>query len=385
MLVEPPEILDSADLASAQQRVDRLLTRGAESLLIFAGEDSAIEADAWNGFLQALPVPVFGGVFPRVLSGGVAHARGVLIVGLSCRADVCIVEGLDDESAAFGDLQAQLAPLLGAQTVMMWVDGLSTHIEPLIGGIYDVLGSGPVFFGGGAGSSCLLPRPCLFSNRGLLGGAAMMVGLPVRIGVGVSHGWEPVAGPFLVSAVSRNRVQGLDFRPALAVYREEVRRLSGQLANADNFFGVARAFPLGLERMDGSFIVRDPVMTEGESLVCIGDVPAQSALHILHGRPAALMRASSSACRQALSGGVKARVALFVDCLSRALYLGPEHDGQAAVIAQELARSSDGPVQVFGVLSLGEIASPGAGCLEFHNKTFVLGLIPDASASDSRI
>lgn len=383
MLVEPPEMLDSAEIANVLPRLERLLARGAESLLIFAAEETEIDIEVWGRCLQKLPVPVFGGVFPCILSAGLSHDRGLLIAGFSCRADVCIVEGLDDGEAEADDFPAQFAPLLGAETVMLWVDGLSTRIEPLIRKVYDALGAGPVFFGGGAGSASLKSRPCLFSNRGVLGGAAMIVGLPVRMSIGVRHGWEPVAGPFLVSAVNANRVQSLDFLPALKVYREALLHLSGLRVDAENFFDVARAFPLGLECMDGSFIVRDPVRIDGDCLVCIGDVPAQSALYILHGRPEALMEASALACRQALGDVVTARAALLVDCLSRALFLGQAHRGQAAIIEHELALSSDGPVPMFGVLSLGEIASPGAGCLEFHNKTFVLGLIPDVSTPDS--
>ncbi|MEN3112304.1 FIST signal transduction protein [Uliginosibacterium paludis] len=377
MLIDVPVFIDDADMLRVQEAIDAFLARGAQSLLILAAEDSGQNLAGWNSLLRALPVPVFGGVFPRVLFAGQAHACGVLIVALSCRAEVCIVADPDGVASAREALHEALQALRTARTVMLWVDGLSAHIETLISEVYDVLGAGPAFLGGGAGSTRLCAEPCLFSARGVTGGA-QIVGLPVALGLGVRHGWEPVAGPFLVSSVSGCRIQGLDFRPALEVYREEVRRLSGQMVDPANFFSTARAFPLGLERMDGSFIVRDPVRAEGDSVVCIGEVPAQSALHILHGRPAALMKASEGACQDALDSGVQPAAALLVDCLSRALHLDAVHEGQAAIITQFLSRSCGAPVPVFGVLSLGEIASEGAGCLEFHNKTFVLGLIPHA-------
>lgn len=378
MLIESPVFFEQADMARLKPAAEHLCAAGARSLLILAAEDSVQDVPAWDALLRGLPVTVFGGMFPRVLHGGLTHARGVLLIGLGCPAVVCQFE-LPETGEALG-LREALQPLLDAETVMVWVDGLSARIEALIGEVYDALGAGPAFLGGGAGSTRLLREPCLFSNSGVMSGGAQVVGLPMRLGVGVRHGWEPVAGPFLVSSVSGCRVQGLDFKPALQVYREEVRRLSGQMVDPDNFFATVRAFPLGLERMDGSFIVRDPVRVEGQGVVCIGEVPAQSAVHILHGRPPVLLRAAIEACRQALDTGVKPSAAFLVDCLSRALFLDQAHDGQAAVIGRALTRECGISVPVFGVLSLGEIASQGAGCLEFHNKTFVLGLIPDVGA-----
>lgn len=379
MIVGPLELLEDADVAVAQAHISSLLSAGARSLLLLAGEDCTLDLAAWDALLQRQPVPVFGGIFPRVLFAGWEYSRGLLIVGFSCSAEVCIVEGLNDERPGFARYHAHCASLRESGTVMVWVDGLVSHINTLIEAAYDVLGAGPCFIGGGAGSLSFRPRPCLFSNRGLLQGAALLVGLQARLSVGVEHGWEPVAGPFLVSTVRGNQIRSLDFRPALQVYREEIARLSSLQVDAENFFAVARAFPLGVERMDGSFVVRDPVRLDGERLVCIGEVPAQSSLYILHGHADSLLAASGKACRKALAASGRVTAALVIDCISRALFLDHAHAGQMQILQAELAAAGHADVPVFGVLPLGEIANSGACCLEFHNKTFVLGLLPDVS------
>ena len=92
---------------------------------------------------------------------------------------------------------------------------------------------------------------------------------------------------------------------AAAWSNPRLARLSGLQLDADNFLAAARAFPLGLERMDGSFVVRDPVHQEGDCLVCIGEVAPQSTLHILHGKPEVLLEAAGHACREALRGGAE--------------------------------------------------------------------------------
>ncbi|MDO6387482.1 MULTISPECIES: FIST signal transduction protein [unclassified Uliginosibacterium] len=381
MFVEPLGLLGDADVALAQAQISDLLAAGARSLLILAGEASGLEQAAWDELLQRQVVPVFGGIFPRIVFGGRDHARGVLIVGLRCAAEVCIVEGLNDEHPGFARYHAHCASLREAGSVMLWVDALARHIDVLIEAAYDMVGAGPAFIGGGAGSLSLRPQPCLFSNRGLLQGAALIVGLDARVAVGVKHGWESVAGPFLVSTVRGNEIRNLDFRPALHVYRDEIARLSGLQLDRDNFPAVARSFPLGVERMDGSFLVREPVRLEGERLICIGDVPERSTLHILHGVEEALVQASGQACREAMrrSGKTPAGV-LLVDCISRALYLDHAHAAQLRLLEKVLEEGGSAGIPVFGVLSLGEIANPGGGCLEFHNKTFILGLLPDACA-----
>lgn len=379
MLIGTPRHLDDGDIAQVAAAVQDLIGAGARALLIAVAEDCA-PFDGWPAFLRSLQVPVFGGIFPGLVNDG-RVTGGVLLVGFSAAAQICVVRNLDRDPQALDGLDERLAAFRDAQTVMLWVDGLSARIERLIDAVYDELGAGPIFFGGGAGDTRLLPSSCLFSNEGLLEGAGVIVGLPQRIKVGVCHGWEPVAGPFLASAVDGNRVLGLDFRPALDVYREVVRQLSGQTVGVDNFFEVARAFPLGVERMDGSFVVRDPVRLEGDALVCVGEMPPQSALHVLSGRKETLLQASASACRAALGGSGQPGAALVVDCLSRALHLGADHAGQAETFRSLLIGRNGAPLPVFGVLSLGEIASQGGACLEFHNKTFVLGLIPDARTS----
>lgn len=375
MLVGTPLHLVDGDISRVAAGARALIAAGAQSLLVAASADCA-PFDAWPEFLRALPVPVFGGVFPGVVHEGRARS-GVILAGFSARAQTCIVRDLDRDPEALSRLEIRLSAFREAQTVMLWVDGLSARIERLIDAVYDVLGAGPAFLGGGAGDTLLMPRPCLFTNEGLLEGAGVIVGLPQRISVGVCHGWEPVAGPFLASAVSGNRVLGLDFRPALEVYREAVQALSGLPVGAANFFEVARGFPLGVERMDGSFLVRDPVRLDGDALVCVGEMPPQSALHILSSQNAALLQASARACKAAQGGAAPPVAALVVDCLSRALHLGADHGRQTDTLRNLLPRSGAGPLPAFGVLSLGEIASQGGACLEFHNKTFVLGLIPD--------
>lgn len=380
MIVGPLEVLEDADPSRVQEQIKELLAAGARALMILAGEQCVLDLPAWDALLQRQAVPVFGGVFPRVLLGARDFARGLLIVGFACPVEVCIVEGLNDERPAFIHQPAHFAGLQDAGTVMVWVDAMARSMDNLLESCYDALGAGPAYLGGGAGSLSWRPRPCLFSNRGVLQGAALLVGLEARVGLGVQHGLEAAAGPYLVSTVRNNEIRSLDFRPAFQVYAGEIEQLSGVRVSAENFHALARTFPLGLERMDGSFLVREPVRLDGDDLLCIGNVPAQSAIHVLHGRPESLARVIGSAFDQALARAAGVSAALLVDCVSRANFLEFEHTCQLQQLGEILAQAGYAEAPVFGVLSLGEIVNPGGCSLEFHNKAFVLGLMPDVRA-----
>ena len=65
-------------------------------------------------------------------------------------------------------------------------------------------------------------KPCLFTNQGLIQDAAVLGLLNIESGIGVSHGWERISGPYRVTEVDRNVIKSLDWEPAFDVYRQVV-------------------------------------------------------------------------------------------------------------------------------------------------------------------
>ena len=59
---------------------------------------------------------------------------------------------------------------------------------------------------------------------------------------------------------------------------------------------------------------------------------------------------------------------LFIDCISRVLYL-------EEAFAQELSAVHEPDVPLIGALTLGEIANTGEDYLEFYNKTAVIAVL----------
>lgn len=353
-------------------RLQQAMRAGARAVLVLAADGVPWPADAVSPMLQALPVPVFGAVFPQVVFGVAHSATGLVVVGLDHQADVTVVQGLNEAGTDYG---AALAATPTTQdSVLVLMDGLAPCIARFVEAVFDHIGGGPSFIGGGGGSLSFQQRPCLFTPQGLLAGAALVVSLDMALAVGVRHGWQAIAGPFVVTGTDGNTVHQLDYRPAAEVYQACVGPQVQATLDSDNFFGHAKGYPFGIERFDGSLLVRDPIVLQGQSLVCVGEVPEQTAVHILRGDADRLIGAAAEgteAALQALAG--PAGGGLLIDCISRVLFLGDRFGEELAAVQGRLQQSGAQRHPLFGALSLGEIANNGTQCLEFYNKTLVLG------------
>ncbi len=360
-----------------ERRVAAAKQQGAKSVLVLAGDGTRWDADLVDPWLRAQTLPVYGGVFPQVLMGTQHSANALVTVALTEAPEVAVVTGLDHPRF---DLCAPLAPLRAMDApVLLLVDGLAPYIARFMEAVFDELGGGAPLMGGGAGSLSFESRPCLFTPQGMLKNAALLLTLPGPLGVGVDHGWTALAGPFLVTQSQGNRVLSINYRPAAEVYRECVEPRVGCQLDPDNFFGHAKGHPFGMERSDGSLLVRDPIIMDGTTLVCVGEVPEQTALHVLCGTPENLIEAAARGTRMATQQlTTPCNTALVIDCISRVLFLGDRFVEELQGVQTALAAANPQASPPFGMLTLGEIANNGQQCLEFYNKTFVLGAFGDA-------
>lgn len=315
---------------------------------------------------------LFGGIFPQLIVDGVAHEEGTLLLGLSQPPEVTHITGLSDTEQGYTD---QLPDLLsrGFETAFVLVDAFASRTDVLIRALFNTYGVELNVLGGGAGSLSMEQQPCLLTDEGWHEDGALIAATEANGNVGVRHGWQEFAGPFRVTGAEGNVVTLLGDEPAYDVYREVVEPDAGVEIGADNFFEVAKSYPLGLSRFDAEKIVRDPFEpTADGGLRCFGDVPQGSFVHVLKGDPASLIEAAGEAADAAraieLPGGGP-RSTLFFDCISRVLYLESEFERELATVADR----SDAPL--VGALTIGEIANSGREFLELYNKTAVVGVV----------
>lgn len=355
------------------------------SVMVLGADGNHWETEPLEQALNHQLKPVFGGVFPRILHGDAAYETGFVLLGLKHVPDVRVIEGLSD---AEKDFEPELMAVAEAweqereaHTLLVFVDGLSSRIAALVRSLFYSFGLQSNFVGGGAGSLSFVQKPCLLCAEGLLQDAALLVRLPMPSGVGVAHGWEPVSDPMKVTAAEGNLIQSLDWEPGFERYRQVVEPHAGRMFQQDNFFEIAKGYPFGIGKLGAEVVVRDPLhATEDQGLLCVGEVPRGSFVRVLNGTPESLIRAaakSQTAARASYpANAAPPQLALFIDCISRALFLEDR-------LPEELQAVSDESIPLLGAMTLGEIANSGQDYLEFFNKTSVMCLLgPEHESAD---
>lgn len=346
-----------------------------QALGVLSCDNNALSPQDMSDIVSRVEKPIFGGLFPALVHGKRMLEKGTIVIGLPFEVQVNAIDGLSDPHKDFDALMEDLLPSVDdCPTLCVFVDGFSKRIGDFIEGLFNTSGLEINYIGGGAGSLSMQSKPCLFTNKGVLQDSAVIAGLSRHSGIGVSHGWKSIQGPFKVTESDLNRIISLEWQPAFDVYQQIVSAHSGKSLDGDNFYDLASAYPFGITKLMAERVVRDPILVDEQgALVCTVEVPEGSFVDVLHGDHASLVEAAGIALTQAKEdfGSMDyAGLTLLVDCISRALFLDEGFEEELRVVHDE-------HIPMVGVCSLGEIANSGLDYLEFYNKTCVVGIIAD--------
>ncbi|MCW7752898.1 FIST C-terminal domain-containing protein [Desulfobotulus sp. H1] len=349
-----------------------------KALLILACDANGWTGESVNPWLLASPVPVFGGIFPQIIAEGKNLEKGTLIIGLFHKITPFILRGISRPGNHFEDILAQEFQHreYSGKTLFIFLDAMSHRIGELIDGLFNTLGLAPAYIGGGAGSLSFIRNPCIITPEGLIADAAILALTDIPSGIGVAHGYHAISEAMKVTEVALNRILSLNWQPAFTLYRQIVEQHSGMSFDHHSFFDMAKAYPLGIARMDAEMIVRDPISVTHNVLTCVGQIPRGSYVHVLHGDRQSLIEGAVHARKMAEAnyrGKERKPVLFFIDCISRVLFLGHHFE-------EEIRSVTQGSF-TFGALTLGEIANTGDAFLEFYNKTAVTGLLGESHES----
>ena len=370
--------LKTPSLAALQAQLEACAQQPEiKSLLVFAADANGWSKQQLDPLLTQADLPILGGIFPQIIYQGRNYTEGAVLVALDQQPEWVLINDLSNPSADFDsqleDLAANWEERPKPATHMVFVDGLATCIATLIESLFMNLGLEQGYIGGGAGSLSFQQQPCLLTPQGLEMDAALVMRLPLASGIGVAHGWEPISEAYKVTQSNKNLVQQLDWKPAFEVYRQQVEADSGAHFTEDNFFSLAKGYPLGINKLASEVVVRDPLMlADDQAMVCVGEVPEGSFVRILKGSPSSLIAAAGEAARLAQQAwqaeqSQPPQLGCFIDCISRVLFM------EDAILDEFQQVAGDYPL--VGALTLGEIANTGSDYLEFYNKTAVLGLL----------
>ena len=347
---------------------------GAKSLLVLTCSQNHYPEDKLSSLFSACPLTIFGGIYPMLTLQNTLLKQGALIIGFNETFDVTVFSQLhqlsneDKLEDVITTTLEQKKNYCGHDNFLMFYDSLLNNIEDFIDCLFECLDHEINIAGGGAGSLDLIQRPCIFTNQGLHSNAALLVTLPSKLSTGVGHGWRIFQGPFLVSDAHGQTVQSLNYQPAQEVYCQAIESASEHRFNNDNFFDIAKNFPLGIEDINDNLIVREPISADNNHLQWLGNIPINSMVYLLESDTETLISSAEQAAITAFSTASEiTSTSMIFDCISRVLYMEDKFEQELDVIAKHCPT----PI-LFGVLSLGEIANSASGAICLLNKSTVI-------------
>lgn len=328
-----------------------------KALLLLVAES----CDFRHGRLSEIKSSVYGAVFPQIIYQHEQYSSGMVVIELQEDAEVflCAFDQCDFPT-----------PRSGKDNLMVFVDGLSAGITEFLERVYESTSMQTNIIGAGAGKTTFKQEPVLFSQEKIIQDGALVVSAQWDFSVQAMHGWEAVSKPLIASRVDKNILQMIDYAEAFGIYKSVVESDSNRLFDENDFFDLAKAYPLGISKIGGEIVVRDPVAKKGNSLVLVGEMEKNSIIYVLKGEDKKLIEAARNAAQAALSKKKGAEALFVIDCISRALFLEEAFEKELQAIHESVGGRD---VKVFGVLSIGEIANSNREYIDFYNKTCVAG------------
>lgn len=357
-----PEFAESA----LQVQIDQWSKEFPEmGILAFVAEASKDDVAALQTLCRSNNISLIGALFPALIAGSSFYNSGILLFlmpkmpGYFLHPEIC-------PSTGGAELAEKAVELLGSDeggTLFMIFDSMVPNISTLLDRIYLQLADSVGYAGVNAGSETFQPMPCLFDSERLVQNGLLAIWFRHASPALLEHGYSLPEQIITVTTSNGNCIETIDWRPAFEVYQELAREQYGLEITQENFYEFGVHFPFGIVRARGDVLVRIPVaLTENGALYCVGEVPENSILTLLHGPADKLMEGVVRLSKKAANTGNS----MFFYCAGRKMHLG---DSSAA---QELEHMSSEAGEQAGAVTLGEIGNFEAGGYpQFHNGTLV--------------
>lgn len=359
---------DANSIEAFQKGLETILSQRPQSLIILSCSDNHYIENEINTLLHDIEIPICGGIYANVFIGNKLLQQGVLFVGLNSVVIKHEFQFEDDTSEEISQVIDKKVSLKDQNNCLMFYDGLMPITEYFLEELYSTLDREMTIAGGGAGYLDFIQRPCVYTNEGLKSNVIQLISLTTTLSTGFDHGWTIIDGPFLVTESNGTSVETLNYQDAFDVYKETVENLSQYKFDEHDFFEISRHFPFGIENINGELLVRDPIVKSHSSIQCVGNIPSSSMIYILKANTNALISSAINALNKAHSP--KSSLTIVFDCISRKLYLQDDFSQEINMLFTHNHTN-----EIFGVLSLGEVANDQGGAMKLLNKSIVIGCL----------
>jgi hypothetical protein len=292
-----------------------------------------------------------------------------------------VAKGRDITSSPSEAAAAMVSSFKGAsgnwgrhRSALVMTDALAGHTDALVEELTVRTGGSYRFFGGGAGDDGRFQKTHVFAGtEAFTNGAVALEILSTKpVGIGVSHGWEPIGEPLRVTEAQGAILVSLNGAPAFESFKEHAERSGQRFDRADPLpFFLHNV--LGIRSPEG-YRLRVPLaVTETGAIACAAAVPEGAIVHIMQTSDTSAVMAARNATKGALAAldGGEPGGALVFDCVATRLRLGRAFEDELAACASEL-----GPGGFVGCNTYGQIARAEGQFGGFHNCTAVVCVLP---------
>lgn len=346
---------------SLNESLEKLVSDGFKTHVIFVADPTSQLLPITYSVISSFQETMYAVAFPGIVAKGIHYNKGIVI--LSFRQH-CSSEVVDLNSNYSLDTLAQKLPE-DANALLVLYDALSTGKRKLQEQLYFSMGTDYQIFGGGAGHRDFRKTPTVVAQDGMHEQSALIIGLNVNVEIDFAVGWDPIYGPMKVTGSKGNDLLEIEWKPAYEFYKEMVESHARQTMLDGSFFELACRYPFGMGRMQDHYVVRDALSadTDKNSIQLVDEVPEGEYVSVLNGDRNTLDREIRSLNVRANQNWQVRNSFFTVHCISRSIFLGDDFQ-------QELDNLSKG-FDVYGVLSIGELASRGTSIPEILNKSVV--------------
>jgi len=338
-------------------------------LFLMADQDHYTNSEL-SPVLQKVKTPIIGGIFPELIFMGERKNKGVILLPLSFKLETQLFDLGQTHENFLEQLELRYKEYINhSSTLFVFTDALGDNKVTFIESLFNYFGINPSYIGGGAGSLNFKSFPCIINNNGLYSNSAVIGWADKNIALGVAHGWQAISEPLKITKADKNNVAQINWKPAFEVYKKIVETHSGMKFTNENFFQIAKSYPLGIAKVDAEMVVRDPFMVSDDVLHIVDTLAEGEYMRILHGNMDSLLTGAAKANEIAFlnrKDGMDQNSVFCIDCISRVLFMEDAFKEELNLIGNNL--------DVNGILSIGEIANSGESFLEIYNKTIVIGI-----------
>ena len=240
---------------------------------------------------------------------------------------------------------------------LFFTDGLLKNSAPIIKGMQEVLGTFFPMFGAGSSDDFHFKKTFQYGQGEVMttGAAGLLIGGQINLSIGSQHGWKPLGRPRIINQTDGHIIKTIDGKKASSLYEEYFGKEIEDL-RAQQLGQMAILYPLGIYlEEDNEYLLRNAIdiLNDG-SIVCQGEVPEGSEVHIMLGNKDSCKQAARNAAlevRESLKGKNPKFVLIF-ESLARKKLLG-----RGAFQEIQLIKEILGPkTPLLGMYSYGEIA-----------------------------